>query len=90
MEQNEKIGAYSVGINLILAGIKALLGFLSRSVAFIADAIHYCTNVISFEQQSLKPQHLTYVLDELFLWNTICRNTNKFFYFDGRSYSHIS
>lgn len=47
MEQNEKIGAYSVGINLILAGIKALLGFLSGSVALIADAIHSSTDVIS-------------------------------------------
>jgi len=47
MEQNEKIGAYSVGINLILAGLKAFLGFLSGSVALIADAIHSSTDVIS-------------------------------------------
>lgn len=47
MEQNEKIGVYSIGINLILVGIKSLLSFLSGSVALIADAIHSSTDVIS-------------------------------------------
>jgi cation diffusion facilitator family transporter len=47
MEENEKIGAYSIGVNLTLVGIKAVLGFLSGSVALLADAIHSSTDVIS-------------------------------------------
>ncbi len=47
MEQNEKIGVYSIGINLLLVGIKGLLFYLSGSVALIADAIHSFTDVIS-------------------------------------------
>ena len=47
MEQNEKIGAYSIGINLLLIGIKGFLFFLSGSVALIADAIHSSTDLIS-------------------------------------------
>jgi len=46
MEQNEKIGAYSIGINLLLVGIKGLFFHLSGSVALIADAIHAMTDVI--------------------------------------------
>lgn len=47
MESNEKIGVYSVGVNVLLVGIKALLSFLSGSVALLADAIHSSTDVIS-------------------------------------------
>jgi len=47
MEQNEKIAAYSIGINLLLVGIKALLSFFSGSVALLADAIHSASDVIS-------------------------------------------
>lgn len=47
MEQNEKIGAYSIGINLLLVGIKGLIFYLSGSVALIADAIHSATDVIA-------------------------------------------
>ena len=47
MNQGEKIGAYSVGVNLLLVGIKAFLSFLSGSVALVADAIHSSTDVIS-------------------------------------------
>ncbi|MDY6989953.1 MAG: cation diffusion facilitator family transporter [Thermodesulfobacteriota bacterium] len=47
MEQSERIGAYSIGVNLILVGMKALLGFLSGSVALMADAIHSSADVIS-------------------------------------------
>jgi len=47
MERNEKIGAYSIGVNLLLVAIKALLSVLSGSVALIADAIHSSTDVIS-------------------------------------------
>jgi len=47
MESSEKIGTYSIGVNLILVGIKGLLGFLSGSVGLIADAIHSSSDVIS-------------------------------------------
>jgi len=47
MEQSEKIGVYSIGVNLLLVGIKGILFFLSGSVALVADAIHSLTDVIS-------------------------------------------
>ena len=47
MEQSEKIGLYSILVNLSLVGIKILLSFLSGSVALLADAIHSSTDVIS-------------------------------------------
>ena len=47
MEQSEKIGVYSIGVNFLLVGIKALLSVLSGSLALIADAIHSFTDVIS-------------------------------------------
>ncbi len=47
MTESEKIGAYSIGINLTLVGIKALLAVLSGSLALIADAMHSCSDVIS-------------------------------------------
>ncbi len=47
MTGSEKTGAYSIGINLILVGIKALLAFLSGSLALIADAMHSFSDVIS-------------------------------------------
>jgi cation diffusion facilitator family transporter len=47
MERNEKIGIYSITINLLLVGIKLILSFLSGSVALVADAIHSSTDVIS-------------------------------------------
>jgi cation diffusion facilitator family transporter len=47
MDQSEKIGFYSIGVNLILVGIKVGLSFLSGSVALFADAIHSATDVIS-------------------------------------------
>ena len=47
MDQSEKIGFYSIGVNLILVGIKIGLSFLSGSVALFADAIHSATDVIS-------------------------------------------
>jgi cation diffusion facilitator family transporter len=47
MEQNERIGAYSIGVNLILVTLKGVLGFLSGSVALMADAIHSSADVIS-------------------------------------------
>ena len=47
MDQSEKIGAYSIGVNLLLVGIKVLLSFLSGSVALMADALHSSTDVIS-------------------------------------------
>ena len=47
MRQSEKIGTYSIAINLILVAIKAFLAHLSGSVALVADAIHSSTDVIS-------------------------------------------
>lgn len=47
MRQSEKIGAYSIAVNLLLVAIKALLAYLSGSVALVADTIHSATDVIS-------------------------------------------
>jgi len=47
LEQKEKIGFYSVGINLFLVVIKGLLAYFSGSMALVADAIHSSTDVIS-------------------------------------------
>ena len=47
MERNEKIGIYSIAVNLVLVGIKIVLSLLSGSVALVADAIHSSTDVIS-------------------------------------------
>ena len=47
MKQSEKVGLYSILVNLSLVGIKALLFFLSGSMALMADAIHSFSDVIS-------------------------------------------
>ena len=47
MERNEKIGTYSIAVNLLLVGIKILLSILSGSIALVADAIHSSSDVIS-------------------------------------------
>lgn len=47
MRQSEKIGVYSISVNLLLAAIKTLLAYLSGSVALVADTIHSATDVIS-------------------------------------------
>ncbi|MFC1534627.1 cation diffusion facilitator family transporter [Thermodesulfobacteriota bacterium] len=47
MERNEKIGIYSIAVNLLLVGIKILLSILSGSIALVADAIHSSSDVIS-------------------------------------------
>ncbi|MFC1857200.1 cation diffusion facilitator family transporter [Thermodesulfobacteriota bacterium] len=47
MEQSEKIGTYSIAINILLVAIKGFLSFLSGSVALMADAVHSFTDVIS-------------------------------------------
>jgi cation diffusion facilitator family transporter len=47
VDQSEKVGFYSIGVNLMLVGIKIGLAFLSGSVAIFADAIHSATDVIS-------------------------------------------
>ncbi len=47
MERNEKIGIYSIAVNLVLVGIKILLSILSGSIALVADAIHSSSDVIS-------------------------------------------
>lgn len=47
LEHKEKIGFYSVGINLLLVGIKGILAYFSGSMALVADAIHSSTDLIS-------------------------------------------
>ena len=47
MEQNEKVGLYSIFVNIVLVAIKVFLSFISGSVALMADAIHSLSDVIS-------------------------------------------
>ncbi len=47
MTQKEKIGFYSIGVNVLLVALKGGLAYLSGSVALVADAIHSATDVIS-------------------------------------------
>jgi len=47
MTQKEKIGFYSIGVNVLLVTLKGGLAYLSGSVALVADAIHSATDVIS-------------------------------------------
>ena len=47
MEANEKIGLYSICVNLFLVAVKGLLGVFSGSLGLVADAIHSATDVIS-------------------------------------------
>ena len=47
MEESEKVGLFSIGVNLLLVIIKYSLALLSGSVALLADAIHSFSDVIS-------------------------------------------
>jgi cation diffusion facilitator family transporter len=47
VNQGEKIGLFSVGINSSLVLIKVILAYLSGSIALLADAIHSLADVIS-------------------------------------------
>jgi cation diffusion facilitator family transporter len=47
MTQKEKIGFYSIGVNVLLVALKGGLAVLSGSVALMADAIHSATDVVS-------------------------------------------
>ncbi len=47
MEANEKIGLYSICINLFLVAVKSVLGLISGSLALIADATHSATDAVS-------------------------------------------
>jgi cation diffusion facilitator family transporter len=47
MEESERIGFYSIGINILLVGIKLSLAVLSSSIALVADAIHSLSDVVS-------------------------------------------
>jgi len=47
MTQKEKIGFYSIGVNVLLVALKGGLAILSGSVALLADAIHSATDVVS-------------------------------------------
>jgi cation diffusion facilitator family transporter len=47
VEESERIGFYSIGINILLVGIKFSLAVFSGSIALVADAIHSLSDVIS-------------------------------------------
>ncbi len=47
MNQKEKIGFCSIGVNVLLVGLKGGLAVFSGSVALMADAIHSATDLIS-------------------------------------------
>ena len=47
MEESERIGFYSIGINILLVGIKYGLAVFSGSIALVADAIHSLSDVVS-------------------------------------------
>jgi len=47
MEESERIGFYSIGINTFLVGIKYGLAVFSGSIALAADAIHSLSDIIS-------------------------------------------
>ncbi len=47
MTKKEKVGFYSIGVNVLLVALKGVLAYLSGSVALVADAIHSGTDVIS-------------------------------------------
>jgi len=42
-----RLGVASIGVNLLLSGIKFMLGFLSGSIAIISDAIHTLSDVLT-------------------------------------------
>jgi len=47
MEESERIGFYSIGINTLLVEIKYGLAVFSGSIALAADAIHSLSDIIS-------------------------------------------
>ena len=47
MEESERIGFYSIGINILLVGIKYSLAVFSGSIALVADTIHSLSDVVS-------------------------------------------
>ena len=46
MEASERMGIYSLAVNLFLAGLKAALAVLSGSLALAADAVHSSVDVV--------------------------------------------
>ena len=46
MEASERMGIYSLAVNLFLAGLKAALALLSGSLALAADAVHSSVDVV--------------------------------------------
>ena len=47
MEESERIGLYSIGVNILLVGIKISLAVFSGSIALVADAIHSLSDLVS-------------------------------------------
>jgi cation diffusion facilitator family transporter len=46
VEASERMGIYSLGVNLFLAGLKAALALASGSLALAADAVHSSVDVV--------------------------------------------
>jgi len=47
VEESERIGFYSIGVNILLVGIKYSLAVFSGSIALVADAIHSLSDLVS-------------------------------------------
>jgi cation diffusion facilitator family transporter len=47
VEESERIGFYSIGVNVLLVGIKYSLAVFSGSIALVADTIHSLSDVVS-------------------------------------------
>jgi len=88
MAQKEKIGFYSIGVNVLLVALKGGLAYLSGSVALVADAIHSATDVISsitvlagIKISKRKSKHFPYGLYKV--ENFVSLLTSLFIFFAG-------
>jgi cation diffusion facilitator family transporter len=93
MDQSEKIGLYSVGINSSLVLIKILLAYLSGSIALLADAIHSLSDVISsatvlagIKISKRKSTRFPYGLFKV--ENLVCLISSLFIFFAGYEIVH--
>ena len=93
MDQSEKIGLYSVGINSSLVFIKILLAYLSGSIALLADAIHSLSDVISsatvlagIKISKRKSTRFPYGLFKV--ENLVCLISSLFIFFAGYEIVH--
>ena len=47
MEAGERLALASIGVNLMVTGLKYFLGWFSGSLALLADAVHSSADVVS-------------------------------------------